>query len=97
MSERLLRRSTATVAAELPATPSMRIGSGADAEVRVDGPGVRPIHATLTREGDRLVLTGSAEAGAAVWLNGRRVSREALQHLDVITLAPDVDLIYLAR
>lgn len=97
MSERLLRRSTATIAAELPAIAAVRIGSAADAEVRVDGPGVRPIHATLTREGDRLVLTGSEEAGARISLNGRRVSREALQHLDVITLAPGVDLIYLAR
>jgi pSer/pThr/pTyr-binding forkhead associated (FHA) protein len=97
MSARLLRRSTATIAAELPPAPSFRIGSAGDAEVRVEAPGVRPVHATITREGDRLLIAPeSADAAASVWLNGRRVSREPLQHLDVITLAPGVDLIYLA-
>jgi pSer/pThr/pTyr-binding forkhead associated (FHA) protein len=96
MSARLLRRSNATVAAELPPMPSIRIGSAADADVRVDEPGVRAVHATITRDGDRLLLGAGDDSSAVVWLNGRRVSREALQHLDVITLAPGVDLIYLA-
>jgi len=96
MSARLLRRSTATLATELPAKASIGIGSAADADIRVDAPGVRPAHATIAREGDRLLLAASTDASAVTWLNGRRVSREPLQHLDVITLAPGVDLIYLA-
>lgn len=96
MSARLLRRSTATLAAELPAIDAIRLGSAADAEVRIDAPGVRPVHATLTREGDRLVLVAEGADAGVTSLNGRRVSREPLRHLDVITLAPGVDLIYLA-
>ena len=87
MSARLLWRSTAMLAAELPPAASIRVGSAADADVRVDAPGVRPAHATIARDGDRVLLVGdSADAAAVTWLNGRRVSRESLQHLDVITL-----------
>jgi hypothetical protein len=48
--------------------------------------------ATICREGDRFVLVAGA-GGAS--LNGRRITREVLHHLDVITVGAGADLIYL--
>jgi pSer/pThr/pTyr-binding forkhead associated (FHA) protein len=97
MSGRLLGRSGAVAGIDFAVAEKVRIGSGEDVEVRVAAPGVLPLHATISRDGDRLLLTAaSADASAATCLNGRRISSERLQHLDVITIGRGVDLIYLA-
>lgn len=97
MSGRLLARSGPLAGLDLAVADAVRIGSGADVDVRVDTPGVLPLHATITRDGERLQLVDeSAGAGGGTSLNGRRVTREWLQHLDVITIGRAIDLIYLA-
>jgi pSer/pThr/pTyr-binding forkhead associated (FHA) protein len=97
MSGRLLGRSGALAGGDFPIAETMRIGSGADVELHVNAPGVLPLHATISRDGDRVLLTAEpAAAAGSTFLNGRRVTSERLQHLDVITIGRDVDLIYLA-
>lgn len=97
MSPRLLGRSGAVAGADFAIAEKVRIGSGADVEVRIEAPGVLPLHATIVRDGDRLTLTAeSADASGMTCLNGRRIASERLQHLDVITIGRGVDLIYLA-
>jgi pSer/pThr/pTyr-binding forkhead associated (FHA) protein len=97
MSGRLLGRSGALAGTDVPIGETLRIGSGADVDLRVEAPGVLPLHATISRDGDRVVLTAeSAGADGSTCLNGRRVTSERLQHLDVITIGRGVDVIYLA-
>jgi pSer/pThr/pTyr-binding forkhead associated (FHA) protein len=96
MTARLLDRSGVLAALEFSASGSLRLGSGADVDIRVDAPGVLALHATIARDGDRLQLVaGSADAAGGTYLNGRRIATEHLQHLDVITIGR-VDLVYLA-
>ena len=98
MSGRLHARSGVLSGADFAGKQTIRIGSGADVDVRIEAPGVLPLHATISREGDRLLLAAeSPDASGGTWLNGRlMVTREPLQHLDVITIGRGVDLIYLA-
>lgn len=95
MSGRLLTRSDSTAQREFALADAARIGSGGDVDVRIDAAGVLPLHATIQREGDRVWLVDETGGGGrGTWLNGRRVSREWLQPLDVITVG-SVDLVYL--
>ena len=97
MSGRLLARSGVLAGTAVALGDSVRIGSSADADVRVEMPGVKPLHATILRDGEGLWLVDeSAGAGGGTSLNGRRMSRESLRHLDVITIGRGADLIYLA-
>ena len=81
MSARLMSRSGAITAIEIAAGGSVDIGPGT----------------TISRDGDVLWLVADgAQAGGGTCLNGRRVTREALRHLDVITIGRGADLIYLA-
>lgn len=97
MSGRLLARPGPLAGFDVALGDAARIGSGADVDVRVDLSGILPLHATIARDGERMQLVDqSAGAGGGVSLNGRRVTREWLQHLDVITIGRDADFIYLA-
>jgi pSer/pThr/pTyr-binding forkhead associated (FHA) protein len=97
MTGRLLARAGPLADLDFSAREAVRIGSGADADIRLDAPGVLPVHATISRDGDGLrIAAAQAQTAGAVWLNGRRIDSERLQHLDVITLGRAVDLIYLA-
>jgi pSer/pThr/pTyr-binding forkhead associated (FHA) protein len=95
MRSRLLARSDSMTSQEFILAETTRIGSGADADVCLEAAGVLALHATIQREGDRVWLVDQAgAAGRGTWLNGRRVSREWLQTLDVISIG-SVDLVYL--
>jgi pSer/pThr/pTyr-binding forkhead associated (FHA) protein len=84
-------------ALDFSSSESLLVGSAAGVDVRVEAPGVLPLHATITREGDQLQLIAeSADLAGATYLNGRRIAAERLQHLDVITIGRGIDLIYLA-
>lgn len=81
MSARLVSRVGAITAIELEPGGLLPIGSGA----------------AISRDGDRLWLTADgAPSDGGICLNGRRVSRELLRHLDVITIGRAAELIYLA-
>jgi pSer/pThr/pTyr-binding forkhead associated (FHA) protein len=94
MSGRLLSRAIGASRQEFPIGDVAQIGSGAAADVVLSGPGVAAVHATITREGDRMWLAEAAESqSAGVLLNGARIRRERLHHLDVITVS-GIDLVF---
>ena len=97
MSGRLLIRSGRLAGIDIALADGARIGSAADADVRVDAPGILPLHASLAKAGERMELVDeSGGASGGTHLNGRPVGRELLQHLDVITIGGSVDLIFLS-
>src|SRR5262249_52130542 len=72
------------------------IGASADSEVRIVAAGVSRRHARIVVENDQYFVE-DAGATNGTFLNGGRIQREALRHLDVITLGRDVDLIFINR
>lgn len=95
MSARLLGRADIAARLEFALPESARIGSAEDAEIRLVTPGVVPLHASIRLEsGGRWLVDECRGSGSGTLLNGRRISRESLRHLDVITIG-GVDLIYL--
>ena len=94
MSARLIGRSGPTAGVDYLLTDTARIGAAADSEVRIDARGVSRRHARIVVEADRYFLE-DAGATNGTFINGRQVTREALRHLDVITLGRAVDLIFL--
>ena len=70
----------------------LRIGAASDNDFHVSVAGVSRHHARITREGDAYWLEDAGSTNGT-FLNGERVTRERLRHLDVITLGRDVDLI----
>lgn len=74
---------------------TMRIGASADNDFRVEVTGISRHHARIVRDGDNFWLedTGSTNG---TFVNGLRIARERLRHLDVVTLGRGVDLIAVA-
>jgi pSer/pThr/pTyr-binding forkhead associated (FHA) protein len=70
----------------------LRIGSSPNDDVRPLGDGVAASHLRIRRSNGEHIV--DADRGPTILINGIRVERCTLRHLDVITLAPDVDLIY---
>jgi pSer/pThr/pTyr-binding forkhead associated (FHA) protein len=74
---------------------SLRIGAAADNDFRVDVTGISRHHARIVREGADFWLEDSGSTNGT-FVNGLRVARERLRHLDVVTLGRGVDLIAVA-
>lgn len=71
-----------------------RIGSASVSEVVVERDRVAPLHALITLEDDAYwVEDKRSEYGTFV--NGSRVGKTKLRHFDVLTIAPDVNLVFL--
>ena len=98
MSGRLLGRSGALAGADFAIAATLRIGSAADVDRARRRAGRAAVaRDDLARRRSRLLLTAERRGrGRLTCLNGRRVTSEPLQHLDVITIGGGVDLIYLA-
>ncbi|HEV8269049.1 MAG TPA: FHA domain-containing protein [Thermoanaerobaculia bacterium] len=73
-----------------------RIGRDASNEVPLAREGVSRLHATVRFEGGSFWLEDSGSTNGT-FLNGKRVKKERLNHLDVVSLGLHVDLIFLAR
>jgi len=71
---------------------SLRIGASADNDFRVEVTGISRHHARVVREGSDFWLEDSGSTNGT-FVNGLRVARERLRHLDVVTLGRGVDLI----
>jgi pSer/pThr/pTyr-binding forkhead associated (FHA) protein len=96
VSARLIGRTGPTAGQDYVLTGIASIGSAPDSQIRIVAPGVSRKHARIVVENDQYVLE-DAGATNGTFLNGGRVTREALRHLDVITLGRAVDLIFLSR
>lgn len=96
MIAKLIGRTGVTAGQDFIVDESAHVGASPENEVRIIAPGVSRRHARIWRENDQFWLE-DAGATNGTFLNGGRVQREALRHLDVITLGRAVDLIFLQR
>ncbi len=88
----LARRDNGTVTA-VEIDRAIRIGSGADNELPIDGDGVLPVHAKAGVSDGEYWIQDAGSAGVLV--NGETATeRRTLHHLDVITVGDDVNLIF---
>src|SRR5262249_40123539 len=71
---------------------TLRIGAAVDNDFQIMVAGVSRHHAKIVKEGDAYWLEDAGSTNGT-FLNGQRVTRERLRHLDIITLGRDVDLI----
>src|SRR5205085_11046510 len=85
VSARLIGRTGATAGTDFRLAGVATIGASSDNEIRIVAPGVSRRHARILVENDQYFVE-DAGATNGTFLNGGRVQREALRHLDVITL-----------
>lgn len=71
-----------------------RLGTAADNDVCLTAPGLRDHHARLVRDGAAFDAE-PLDDGAELRINGARVTRARLKHLDVLSLGPALDLVFL--
>ena len=69
------------------------IGSGPDSDLRIDSRTVSRRHAQIARSGDDYFIEDLGSRNGT-FLNAQRVRRFRLRNLDVLSLGPDVDLIF---
>src|SRR5262245_33265505 len=93
---RLIGRTGAVAGQDYVLTQSMRLGASRENDIRIAVEGVSRRHARVFRDGNRFVVEDTG-ATNGTFVNGLRVQRETLHHLDVITLGRSVDLIFLSR
>lgn len=96
MSAKLLGRTGATAGRDFPLADLARLGASPENEIRITAPGVSRRHARIWRENDQFYVE-DVGATNGTFLNGGRIQRETLRHLDVITLGREVDLIFVNR
>jgi pSer/pThr/pTyr-binding forkhead associated (FHA) protein len=72
------------------------IGRDTGIAVPISRDGVSRRHARIVVEGGEYVLE-DLDSTNGTFLNGQQVARDALRHLDVISLGKDLDLIFLLR
>jgi pSer/pThr/pTyr-binding forkhead associated (FHA) protein len=93
---KLLGRTGPAAGQDFIVAESASLGASAENDVRIPAPGVSRRHARVFREGTQFFLEDTG-ATNGTFLNGGRIQRETLRHLDVITLGKAVDLIFIAR
>src|SRR6188768_1094799 len=89
---KLLGRTGKVAGHDMVLRDTLRIGAASDNDFQIVVPGVSRHHARIVKAGDAYFLEDAGSTNGT-FVNGQRVSRERLHHLDVITLGRDVDLI----
>ena len=74
----------------------VRLGAAADNEFSVDSSDVSAKHARVLRQ-DNAFWIEDLGSGGGTFINGERVERSRLHHLDVITLGREIDLVFIER
>jgi pSer/pThr/pTyr-binding forkhead associated (FHA) protein len=74
----------------------LRIGTAADNEFRLAAAGVSRHHARVVRQSAEEYWLEDSGSTNGTFVNGLRIARERLRHLDVVTLGRYVDLIAVA-
>ena len=94
MSARLIGRTGTVRGLDQPVSEMLTLGSGDGSQLRIDSRTVSRQHAQIVKIGtDYYVEDLSSRNGT--FLNGERVKRFPVRHLDVLSIGPDVDLIFL--
>lgn len=94
MKARLIGRRRDGTTKSFPLGGQARIGSAPASEVVVERDRVSPLHALITFEDDAYWVEDKQSA-YGTFVNGNRVGKTKLRNFDVLTIAPDVSLIFL--
>jgi len=73
-----------------------RIGRDGSNEVAIGVPSLARLHATITFAGGTFWVEDAGSPGGT-FLNTRRITKDRLYHLDVLSFGPEVELVFLAR
>ncbi|MEO6327001.1 MAG: FHA domain-containing protein, partial [Thermoanaerobaculia bacterium] len=96
MSAKLLCRTGPQAGLTFRVRDVARIGRGAGIEVDLPLQGVSSLHATIVfTSGSYWIEDAGSTNGTFV--NGRRVMKERLRHLDVLSLGAGVDLLFVLK
>ncbi len=95
MIGKLLGRTVPVSGYDFPLGESAQIGAEPGNDVCILAPGVSGVHATIRREGNMVWLEDAGTINGT-FLNGSRIEREVIRHLDVISLGNLVDLIFVS-
>jgi pSer/pThr/pTyr-binding forkhead associated (FHA) protein len=93
---RLVGRTGVTAGQDFVVTDNAQVGASPENEIRIIAQGVSRKHARIFRENNQFWLE-DVGATNGTFLNGSRIQKEPLRHLDVVTLGRAVDLIFLQR
>src|SRR5580765_1008411 len=93
---KLLGRTGQVAGRDVTVSSRMRIGAAEDNDLRLVVRGVSRHHARITRDDGNHYWLEDAGSTNGTFLNGQKITRERLEHLDVITLGRDIDLIAVA-
>jgi pSer/pThr/pTyr-binding forkhead associated (FHA) protein len=96
MSARLIGRTGPVSNLEVQLQNVVHVGAAPENEVRVRADGVSRKHARFFQDGDAFWVEDEGSTNGT-FVNGERVTKLRLQHLDVVTLGRQVDLIFLHR
>jgi pSer/pThr/pTyr-binding forkhead associated (FHA) protein len=91
---RLIGRTGDAANIDFPVTDLVRLGSSPGSDLPVKSRMVSRQHAQIVRDGTEYFIEDLGSRNGT-YVNGQRVQRLRMRHLDVLTLAPDVDLIFL--
>lgn len=94
MTARLVGRTGKARGVDQPVSGMVTMGSGSGNEVRIESRTVSRRHAQIVQQGTAYYILDLGSSNGTL-LNGEAVKRFPLRHLDVISLGPDVDLIFL--
>lgn len=72
----------------------LTVGSAAGNELRLESRSVSRQHAQIVKSGERFFVEDLGSRNGT-FLNGQQVKRFPLRHLDVLSIGPEVDLIFL--
>ena len=93
---RLIIRTGKAAGTDVGIGDELRLGASPDNQLRLPIPGVSRDHARIWKDGEIFWLEDVGSTNGT-FVNGQRVQRMRLRHLDVVTLARNVDLIFLQR
>jgi pSer/pThr/pTyr-binding forkhead associated (FHA) protein len=81
---------------DAPLSEDLKIGAAGQNDIVVAAEGVSRSHARIVRS-QGVYFIEDAESRNGTWVNGARVTRARLRHLDVVSLARSVDLVFIDR
>jgi pSer/pThr/pTyr-binding forkhead associated (FHA) protein len=94
MSARLIGRTGIARGVDRTLDQLLTVGSGLASELRIDSRTVSRRHAQIVRSGTQYYVEDLGSSNGT-FLNGTRVKRFPIRHLDILSVGPEVDLIFL--
>ena len=96
MTARLIARTGPAAGRDIDLDRTIAIGAARANDVRLRLPGISRTHARIVVDGATITIEDAGSTNGT-FVNGHRVERQQLRHLDVVTLGRALDFIFLQR